>query len=179
MEPMKIFLFVAFIWLFFSGCRSESRVVLAFHENGTPHEVLVFSRPITQDSIGTKYLYRANGKIQCQGGYKNGERHGDWVCYFQDGRVKWKGSFLEGLENGEIYCGRDNETWYKLTVKEGIPEGPTTEFNFDSVNNVSFLVEGQYKNGLESGTWSVTDTLGNVMSEITFESGIPIDTTYY
>jgi antitoxin component YwqK of YwqJK toxin-antitoxin module len=153
------------------GCRDNYEIVLTKHENGQIRELLILDRPVSDDSTGIKKVYFDNGKLQCSGPVSNGLRNGEWTCFYPDGSIEWKATYKMEVENGEVFCRNANGTWRKFNVVNGIKEGKTIEYNFDSATSQYFFIYGQYSDNLEQGLWSKTDTNGVKLIEMNFVDG--------
>ena len=96
-----------------------------------------------------------------QGGFKNGNKEGPWVSYWDNGQLQAKGSF-----------------------KNGKQEGPWVSYLY----NGQCLEEGDYKNGKKEGTWlellaegnfknykqecpGVSPFIGHLMSKFDYKNG--------
>ena len=44
--------------------------------------------------------YWSNGKLTYKGNYVNGNRHGYWESYFSDGQLNYKGNYVNGKPHG-------------------------------------------------------------------------------
>lgn len=165
----KIFLLVT-IQLLFCSCKEEQKIILSYHENGAPQAVLYLKKPVTADSLGRKIIYRPDGKTQCAGGYMNGLRHGDWECFYPNGRLEWKAHFIDGKEEGELLCYSEDGAWKKSYTIAGVLDGPSVEYNVDE-SGYAYYVYGKYKDGLEIGIWTTTDTSGHKVIEETYVDG--------
>lgn len=169
--PLVVFLLIA--------CADEHRIVLSRHSSGSVYEELILNKPIRDDSIGNKIIYREDGRVQCRGGYMKGRKHGYWTCYRPNGSVAWSASYKEGKEYGEVHCYYEHETWTRLNVSNGSREGPTTEYHYDSTAKKYFFIYGQYVNDQKTGLWIYADTLGNKLCDVWYQQGYPIDTIFY
>ena len=152
--------------------QDESRVILSAYPNDSIKEVMYYDLPITADSIGTKEIYFENGKLQAKGGYKRGQRNGEWVCYKRNGQLEWKSKYVEGVENGTTECYGENGSWKKLTIINGCKQGPTEEYNTDGKANEAW-VYGQYKDCKETGLWKWKDKKQRVVAQLWYNDGKP------
>jgi antitoxin component YwqK of YwqJK toxin-antitoxin module len=159
--------FIVLIW----GCSRTLEIVYSKYDNGQVHEILILDNPVTADSIGIKKIFYENGDIKCTGGYKGGQRHGEWTCYYPNREIEWRSTYKDGLENGETFCNHLNGTWRKMNVRNGKKEGKTIEYNLDTLNNFYFYIYGQYKNEKEDGLWLKKDTNNTILIEMTFKDG--------
>lgn len=171
---MKQSIIILLIIISIGSCKEENEVILSRHDNGRVHEKISYKLPITNDSIGIKTLLYENGKLHCEGGYKNRERHGKWKCFNRKGGLKWEASYVNGKENGEVYCRYENGAWEKITTVNGVKTGKTVEYKFDSTKNNFYYVYGQYENDLETGVWTWRDTNQQIIKEVNFDKGVNV-----
>lgn len=83
-----------------------------------------------------------NGAKKMEGELVNGERHGVWKFYFENGFVWSEGKY-----------------WY------GKRRGPSTVF----YKNGKVHMEGNYKNDLKVGTWKLYDENGDLSKAINMD----------
>lgn len=61
--------------------------------------------------------FHSNGNLQCKGMYKNDEKNGEFINYWENGNLSSKGSFINGLAEAEWFWYRQDgalgyiETW--------------------------------------------------------------------
>jgi antitoxin component YwqK of YwqJK toxin-antitoxin module len=92
--------------------------------------------------------YYRNGKVFCQGEYRDGKRHGPWVFQLPDGKVAKKGEYDNDKPIGK---------WVLL-----YPNGLT-------------MREESYKDGLPHGSWVFYGQDGKTpVSQIEFVNGKPV-----
>ena len=58
-----------------------------------------------------------------------------------------------------------------MHVVNSVKNGKTVEFGYNSSDSMYCYVYGQYKNGLEEGLWTKTDTSGTLFVEMTYVNG--------
>ena len=119
MQKLILIILVGFC---LNSCKQKTEIILSKYNNGNTHEVLILSKPLTKDSIGTKKIYFEDGKLNCEGGYKKGKRNGEWTCYYPNSRIEWQGNFKDDKENGEVLCNYSNGTWRKTNFLNGIKD---------------------------------------------------------
>lgn len=154
------------------SCKPDNTVIISKHENGRIAALLVLERPITSDSSGIKKLFFEDGSLQCYGGYKNNLRNGTWTCYYKNGDIKWKANYVNDIEDGEVYCKYADSSWVIKNVKNGIKEGETVEYVFDTIFKKPYFIFGQYKNDKEEGQWIWEYPNGQIIKKINFLHGI-------
>ena len=58
------------------------------------------------------------------GNHKDGEKHGKWISYFEDGQIWHEGNYKDGKEHGEfIYFGYGNYNILHKVKSEGYKDG--------------------------------------------------------
>ncbi|MEZ4922362.1 MAG: hypothetical protein R2780_04255 [Crocinitomicaceae bacterium] len=100
---------------------------------------------------GEWVTYYQDGKMKSKGTYTEGKKNGKWVYYFTDGKKEQEGSF----KNDVLYA---QWTWYyqngqirkqEYFNSKGLLEGEQLEY--DSLGNE--LARGEYYNGEREGSW--------------------------
>jgi antitoxin component YwqK of YwqJK toxin-antitoxin module len=89
-----------------------------------------------------------NGQIKIEGKTVNGERHGMWKSYYENG-LKW------------------SETSFNMGQKSGL----TTTYLEDGM----MRYKGQYYNDERTGEWLFYDSLGYIMKKIDFTPRSDVD----
>ncbi|PHI18015.1 hypothetical protein CEQ90_20155 [Lewinellaceae bacterium SD302] len=107
--------------------------------------------PVSEDSIGYKYILRPNGDLQCVGAYKNNRKHGEWKCFYKNGDLKWKSDYISGVENGTSEFREKNGLWRRYSVVNGVLEGIYEEIY--TYKNDTILIKGYFENDKRSDTW--------------------------
>lgn len=102
---------------------------------------------------GTWKEFYADGSLRAEGDYKDGQKIGEWIFYFQSGKVAQKGKYIAGerphgdwvwyYENGSV---RREETFYR-----GIEDGKLVEYS----DSGSVLTQGDFAEGLRVGKWLI------------------------
>jgi len=63
----------------------------------------------------------------------NGERHGDWIEYYSDSQLDYKGSYINGEQHGEWVRYWDNgELHYKGEYNNGKRVGMWKQWNYNT-----------------------------------------------
>ena len=59
-------------------------------------------KPYNEDGEQHGYWesYYDNGQLSYKGNYVNGNRHGYWESYFSDGQLNYKGNYVNGKQHG-------------------------------------------------------------------------------
>ncbi len=86
--------------------------------------------------------YYDNGKKYLEGSFTpNNRRTGEWISYFEDGRIMSKTTFKDGKTDGKIVVYRKNGTLF---------------------------YEGYYKQGLKEGIWRIYNDSGKLGAEVKY-----------
>lgn len=97
---------------------------------------------------GVSKTFYPNGNIAELINYRDGKKDGEWIQYYDDGKVRFKG----------IYVNDDKE-------------GPFTGYYPDGKINLS----GGYKAGHKDGTWSLYGEKGEILSVEKYSDGALIE----
>ena len=100
---------------------------------------------------GSWVWYYENGQLRRKGDYKNGKVEGSWVGYYEYGQLKSKGDYKNGEEEGSWVSYYDNgQLQYKGDYKNGKKEGYWEEYHKDG--SVFTIGTGTFKDG-----WKISD----------------------
>ena len=110
------------------------------------------------------------------GDYKDGEKHGKWISYFEDGKIWYEGNYKNGKEHGEfIYFGNGNyNIIHKLELnnyKDGVLDGETIYYHINGEKNSVI----NYKDGNKDGKNIFYDKDGKIYWSGTYKDGVLID----
>ncbi len=87
-------------------------------------------------------IYYNNGQKYLEGSFTpNHKRTGEWISYFEDGRIKSRTTFKDGKTDGKIEVYRKNGTLF---------------------------YEGYYKQGLKEGIWHIYNDSGKLGAEVKY-----------
>ena len=110
------------------------------------------------------------------GNHKDGEKHGKWISYFEDGQIWHEGNYKDGKEHGEfIYFGYGNYNILHKVKSEGYKDGKLNG------KIIHFHVNGEknsivnYKDGEKNGKNIFYDKDGNIYWSGNFQDGVLID----
>lgn len=136
MLKMKRILVLLFAIMAFAGCsRQLKEKVVVRYPSGQPQKVCYFDR--SGDCVKEAEFYDT-GALYMEGPMKDGERHGEWLAYFRDGRVQSIGYFENGVREGASTVYRETGQLY---------------------------MEGRYKAGKHCGKWKYYDEQGYLLRE--------------
>ena len=94
--------------------------------------------------------YWDNGQLSSKFDYKNGKLEGPWIYYYEDGQLDRKGDYKNDKQEGPWVSYHDNgQLWWKGDHKNGEQEGPYVCYH----DNGQLHYEGNYKNGKQEGPW--------------------------
>jgi antitoxin component YwqK of YwqJK toxin-antitoxin module len=95
--------------LFLSGLVHDGRYEIEYHTNTIQlqRQVMYYTNSEEKVVRETKYWY-INGQLQEHSFYQGGEKHGPFISYHENGRVKDRFSFEYGLIVGEYRRWRDD-----------------------------------------------------------------------
>ena len=90
--------------------------------------------------------YYDNGQIRYKGYFFEGKREGEWVLYHNNGKLFSKGFYVEGKQTGEWeFYYEDGQLWYKGSFSEGKKTGEFVYYyengQIKSTNNYLFNYE--------------------------------------
>lgn len=88
---------------------------------------------------------------------KEGRRQGQWIDYHDNGKIKSKGSFVNGFPVGEFIYFTDKGVLYAKNVYSENKIDATTEIYSESGN---VAAKGFYKNKKRYGEWQYFDEQG-------------------
>jgi uncharacterized protein len=106
--------------------------------------------------IGEWVYYYQNGKIEQRGNFtKDGKPTGDWKWFYESGNLLREEGFLKGMPEGIMIEYSDSGSVItKGLFTEGLKEGPWFMIDGDEKE------EGEYRNGEKEGLWK-TYYIGN------------------
>jgi antitoxin component YwqK of YwqJK toxin-antitoxin module len=119
--------------------------------------------------IGEWIYYYQNGKIEQRGSFtKDGKPTGDWKWFYDSGNLLREESFIRGLPEGVMIEYSDSGAVItKGLFTEGLKEGAWFMIDGDEKE------EGEYRNGEKEGLWKVTYTgNGKVVAEGIYITGL-------
>ena len=68
---------------------------------------IIYSKDLDKPYSGPVFSLHKNGKIDREGSYLNGLKHGLWIGYWSNGNKQFEGNYIDGKEHGLI------TNWYE------------------------------------------------------------------
>jgi len=82
---------------------------------------------------GEWIVYWNNGQLHYKGEYINGKHHGDWVWYHINGQLYSKGEYINGEQHGDcVMYFSDGQLRFKGSYNNGKRVGMWKEWNYDT-----------------------------------------------
>lgn len=128
---------------------------------------------------GTVYDYYFQNKfavaLKSKTSYKDGQKNGEEVQYFPNGKVLKTVKYFEGEAQGDqIEYNSDGSIKAKRIYKDGQP----FEGNFDERFASDLFISQNYKNGQKEGEAVVKDESGTVVAKGIYKGGKPFNGTF-
>jgi antitoxin component YwqK of YwqJK toxin-antitoxin module len=123
--------------------KNRSTEIIARFENGNMKTVKVFQEIDGKQIWVSEIHYHPNGSKSMEGTIKNGLREGEWISWYEDGKIWSKGNFKNGNRDGMGYV--------------YFPSG-------------KIQIEGPYIDGKRTGLWRSYDDQGNLISDTDYTS---------
>ncbi len=134
--------FVLIFLLIQTACESKlTEVVEEKFADGSPKIVRFYKEVESKKVLVSETIYYPNHNKKIEGEFKNGERHGKWTAWFENGVLQSEGFFKEGKNSGirKVYYENGNKYY-----------------------------EGKYKNDKPIGRWIFYNTNGSISQEIDY-----------
>ncbi len=129
----------------------------------TEYDIILTKKAGFYDSDnGKKTEYYANGNVEIEYTLLDGEIHGEFKVYYNDGKFKRIGHYSNGVENGlfkEYYKNGNIEKEYSML------KGKLNGIFKTYYSNGQLSRTGSYSNELENGLFKEYDENGNIISE--------------
>lgn len=125
------------------------------------------------DNNGTYFqsiIYNTNGIRVFEGTFTlENERTGFWVEYYDNGNIRSKGEYKNGMKTGKweyfYYNGQLEQTGSYIN---DVPHGLWTTF----CDNGNIIKKGSYLNGREDGEFVEYTCMGELLKKISFDEGL-------
>ena len=141
---MKLRYIIFFMSLALISCESPEirKHTVEFHQNGKPRLEKTYQIKESDSTAIFETLYYENGTVKMEGALdQDGQRHGEWKAYFNDGSPWSIGRFEHGKRAGESIVYHPNGQKYSI---------------------------GQYKDGKQTGVWKFWNKEGKALDEKNF-----------
>jgi len=123
------------------SCSPRHKVVEESYPDGSPRRECEYRGSGEKKELMKETFFYANGQIEMTGGYRDGERNGNWIYYYENGNVWSEGSYKNGKNDGK-----------RLTYYE----------------NGRLRYEAWYKENERTGLWKFYDQAGNLIKEVDY-----------
>ena len=169
-----------------------------WRKDGTLDKIEIISGAcLDQCCDGKEVFYTEKGIKLIEYTRQNGERNGEGILYYPDGKIKRKFIYANGKKNGMCYDfypnGKiDNEVNYiddkeeglfiwrdstgKITTKTFFKNGQKNGMSYEYQPNGQILNEGNYVDDKEEGKWAFRDSTGKVEGYKFFKNGEIVST---
>jgi antitoxin component YwqK of YwqJK toxin-antitoxin module len=143
--------FIAILVLIVSSCTSGTeKIVESRFPDKSPEVVKYYKKNGEIRELVKEEAFYPNKKKRMEGEYKNNEREGRWIYYYEDGKVWSEGFFKQGKNEGK-----------RITYFE----------------NGNKRYEGNYKEDLRAGLWKFYNEQGKLVNQIDYGKGVPENET--
>lgn len=114
----------------FIACSREKSIVEESYPDGSPKRICVYKGSGEDKQLIRETTYYPNKKLQMDGTYKNNQRDGQWIYWYENGSKWSEGFFREGKNDGKrITYFENGRIRYEAYYKEGIRVGKWRFFN--------------------------------------------------
>jgi len=112
-----------------------------------------------------KVVYSNTGLIKEILTYRKGRLDGDALFYYQNGNIKWKGSYKDGSISGTWeYRDENGKLMYLVNYKQDTLDGEFVSYHpYGGVKE-----KGHYLNNSRKGEWIVYSEKGKVTSKMSY-----------
>ncbi len=138
---LTVFIMISTIFLQSCGSKIE-KVIEKSYPNGKPEIERHYIKEGGEKILQKEIFYWSNEKKKIEGSFKEEQRDGHWIAWFENGNKWSEGYYIKGIEDGE------KRVWHE---------------------NGNIFFEGQYKMGVKVGHWKVFDEAGNLVQEINYD----------
>jgi antitoxin component YwqK of YwqJK toxin-antitoxin module len=129
--------------MIFIACSRDKRVVEESYPDGSPKRICVYKGSGEDKQLIRETTYYLNNKLQMDGTYKNNQRDGQWIYWYENGSKWSEGFFREGKNDGK-----------RITYFE----------------NGKIRYEAYYREGVRVGKWKFFNEKGNLLQEIDYST---------
>ena len=151
---MKHFLII--FCVLFTACSRE----IIITEEDIKQDLLYVSSDVRPFSGTCKILYSDTSMLKELFEFVNGVMDGRCVSYYEDGSVKWKGSYKKGKSFGKWeYWDNNGNKYCEAHFDNDLYNGPYRSW----YANGQLKEAGQFTKNIRTGKWTVYDDRGNVI----------------
>lgn len=125
--------------------------------------------------VGTQTDYDYKERKLSEKSYKDGKLHGNYIRYYQNGKIKLQGEYTNGNKNGKWQSFDENGT----VTSEELYENGNKEGKWWKKVRGNITIE-IYKNDIPTGVWTTKNENGQLLTEITHkDKGTYIQKSFY
>lgn len=135
--------FITFLFFSLYACSPEQKVVEETYPDGSEKRICWYVGKGENREMIREATFYPNKQKQMEGGYKDNERDGKWVYWYENGKIWSEGIFIHGKA-----------------------EGKRTAY-FD---NGKIRYEGFYKEDMRVGKWRFFDENGRLLKEVDYSA---------
>lgn len=142
---------IAIIGVILVGCKPDlHQVIIDTFDDGSPQTVKYFDQEVKVENLVKEVQFYPDGTKKYEGHYRNGEKHGKWVFWFDNGKVWSEGYFEHDIRTGKAFVYHKNGQLY---------------------------YQGKYSNGKKEGVWKFYNNQGQIENVVTYKNGIIVGKT--
>ncbi|MBN2891545.1 MAG: hypothetical protein JXL97_06750 [Bacteroidales bacterium] len=142
----KFVFFISLIAIILVSCNDyiKSEVIM-YYTDSVPKLEHFYKYYGNMEYVAKEVRYAPNGSILSEGYYnENGEKHGTWINYFENGKKSLEETYVNGVKEGQV------TEWYKDGTK---------------------MYTVDYAQNLPDGKWIIWDETGKKISTTTYKNG--------
>ena len=129
MTKLLLILMVVGLW---SGCGKEIEIHTERYDNGKmKKEYQSYTRGINYRPIkhGWYKSYYESGKVKEEGNYVDGKVEGEWVKYYESGKVKEEGNYVDKKTEGKwVWYYESGKVFWERNYVDGKREGKSVGY---------------------------------------------------
>jgi antitoxin component YwqK of YwqJK toxin-antitoxin module len=151
---MKHFLII--FCVLFAACSRE----IIITEEDIKEDLLYVANDIKPFSGTCKILYSDTSMLKELFEFVNGVMDGRCTSYYEDGSIKWEGSYKKGKSFGKWeYWDNNGSKYCEAHFDNDLYDGPYMSWHA----NGQLKEAGQFTENIKTGKWTVYDDRGNVV----------------
>lgn len=144
----KLLIKTTFLLLVMTGitaCDFEKKIVEETYPDDSPKRICWYRGKGENREMTRETTFYPNHQKQMEGAYKDNERDGKWMYWYENGKVWSEGTFVNGKA-----------------------EGKRTAY----FENGKIRYEGNYRQDMRIGKWRFYDETGKLLSEVDYSAPV-------